>query len=169
MAIIEAVEIAKNRYAPEGSESINLYSYDLASNLTLQQLVQSVCLRASASYEWESVIKMNTMTAGSQLLEDAADVLKHVADGSANWTSTRNFIENKMGISSGLPNNIDTYAKRMQVVKLLQDKMNNLAQSQQEDMIDLQTLVNRRDVAYTTASGVVKTMGQSMSQDAANF
>ena len=57
----------------------------------------------------------------------------------------------------------------MQAAKALQDKMNLLAQSQQEDMIDLQTLVNRRDVAYSTSSGVVRTMGQSMSQDAGNF
>ena len=47
--------------------------------------------------------------------------------------------------------------------------MGVLAQTQQEDMIDLQTLVNKRDVAYSTASGVVRTMGQSMSQDAQNF
>ena len=57
----------------------------------------------------------------------------------------------------------------MQAAAAMQDKMNALAQSQQEDMIDLQTLVNRRDVAYSTASGVVRTMGQSQMQDAANF
>ena len=47
--------------------------------------------------------------------------------------------------------------------------MNVLAQTQQEDMIDLQTMVNKRDVAYSTSSGVVRAMGQSMSQDAQNF
>ena len=57
----------------------------------------------------------------------------------------------------------------MQVAAVMQDKMNALAQAQQEDMIDLQTMVNRRDVAYSTSSGVVRTMGQSQMEDAANF
>jgi DUF4097 and DUF4098 domain-containing protein YvlB len=44
-----------------------------------------------------------------------------------------------------------------------------LSQTQQEGMIDLQTSVNRRDVEYSTASGVVRTIGQSMSENAQNF
>ena len=36
-------------------------------------------------------------------------------------------------------------------------------------MIDLQTLVNRRDVAYSTSSNIVRTIGTSMSKDSANF
>ena len=164
------VQIATNRYAPTGSDAINLYSYDYASNLTLGQLVQAVCLRSAATYERQSVTKMNLMASGSQTLDEAADWLKRIADGTANWTNAKNFLVSAMGVpAESLPANIDTYATRMQAAKALQDKMNLLAQSQQEDMIDLQTLVNRRDVAYSTSSGVVRTMGQSMSQDAGNF
>jgi hypothetical protein len=36
-------------------------------------------------------------------------------------------------------------------------------------MIDMQTLVNRRDVAYSTSSNVVRTLGASQEADAANF
>ena len=39
----------------------------------------------------------------------------------------------------------------------------------QEDMIDMQTLVNRRDVAYSTSSNIVRTLGASQEADAANF
>ena len=167
---IESVQIATNRNAPAGSDAINLYSYDYAANLTLGQLVQAVCIRSAVTYEAQSVMKMNMMSAGSETLDDASVWLSKIVDGSANWTSAKNFLVSKMGISADvLPDRLDTYDKRMQAAKALQDKMNLLAQSQQEDMIDLQTLVNRRDVAYSTSSGVVRTMGQSMNQDAANI
>ena len=167
---INNVQIATNRYAPTGSDAINLYSYDYASNLTLGQLVQAVCLRSAATYERQSVTKMNLMASGSQTLDEAADWLKRIAEGTANWTDAKNFLVNVMAVpAESLPADINSYDKRMQAAKALQDKMNLLAQSQQEDMIDLQTLVNRRDVAYSTSSGVVRTMGQSMSQDAGNF
>ena len=172
------VQIATNRDAPTGSDAINLYSYDYASNLTLGQLVQAVCLRSAATYERQSVTKMNVMASGSQTLDEAADWLKRIAEGTANWTDAKSFLVSRMGIDANvLPDALEktptdqrcSYDKRMQAAKALQDKMNLLAQSQQEDMIDLQTLVNRRDVAYSTSSGVVRTMGQSMSQDAGNF
>jgi hypothetical protein len=66
-------------------------------------------------------------------------------------------------------NGIPYYPNQIQAATALQEKMNVLAQTQQEDMIDLQTMVNKRDVAYSTSSGVVRAMGQSMSQDAQNF
>ena len=175
---IENVQIATNKYAPAGSEAINLYSYENASNLTIAQLVQAVCLRSAATCERRSVIKMNMMSSGSETLDDAADWLAKIVDGTASWTDAKTFLVSKMGIDAGslpdalVPTDADSrcsYDKRMQAAKALQDKMNLLAQSQQEDMIDLQTLVNRRDVAYSTSSGVVRTVGQSMSQDAGNF
>ena len=172
--MIEVSTIAINRNAPTGSEAINLYGYELASNLTLTQLVQAVCIRTAAAYEAQSVIKMNTMTAGSQTLDEAAGWLKAVAEGTADWPAARTFCIDKLGIpSSSLPAaddpEITSYNKRMQVAAAMQDKMNTLAQSQQEEMIDLQTMVNRRDVAFSTSSGIVRTMGQSQMQDAANF
>ena len=49
------------------------------------------------------------------------------------------------------------------------EKIDALTQQQQRDMIDMQTLVNRRDVAYSTSSNVVRTLGASQEADAANF
>ena len=172
--MIEVSTIATNRYAPTGSEAINMYGYDLASNLTLTQLIQAVCIHTAAAYEAQSVIKMNKMTAGSQTLDEAAGWLKTVAEGTANWSAALSFCTDKLGIpASSLPSandsDIASYTKRMQIAAAMQDKMNTLAQNQQEEMIDLQTMVNRRDVAFSTSSGVVRTMGQSQMQDAANF
>ena len=173
---IETIQIATNRYAPEGAQSISLYGDDLAQGLTLTQLVQQVCIRAAAAYEAHSVAKMNTMAGDSQRLSEAADVLEGIVTGKINWPDATTFLVNKMGIPfAALPpyiaddNGIPYYPNQIQAATLLQEKMGVLAQTQQEDMIDLQTSVNRRDVAYSTASGVVRTIGQSMSQDAQNF
>jgi len=80
--------IAANRYAPSGSEAINLYSTGAegGSGLTLGQLAIAVCLTAAAAYEGQSVVKMNTMTAGSVKLDAAAGWLAKVADGTADWS-----------------------------------------------------------------------------------
>ena len=175
---IQEIQIATNRYAPSGSDAISMYDTGSSGLLSLGQLVQAVCIRSAAAYEAQSVIKMNQMTAGSQILDEAAGWLDQVASGTADWPSARAFCINKLGIPSGsLPsatevdsdNRLWYYNKRMQVAAAMQDKMNALAQSQQEDMIDLQTMVNRRDVAYSTSSGVVRALGQSQMQDAANF
>ena len=172
------VQIATNRYAPTGSDAINLYSYDYASNLTLGQLVQAVCLRSAATYERQSVMKMNVMASGSQTLDEAADWLKRIAEGTANWTDAKSFLVSRMGIDANvLPDALEktptdqrcSYDKRMQAAKALQDKMNLLAQRQQEDMIDLQTYESRRDVVYSTATNIVKNTGMTKQMTVANL
>ena len=174
--MIHATQIATNRYAPAGADAIRLYGNDLAQGLTLTQLVQQVCIRAAAAQEQQSVNKMNAMASGSEKLNEAADWLKKIVAGTADWDKAKTFLVDMMGISANsLPPSLRDdhnrlyYPYQIQAAKALQDKMNVLAQTQQEDMIDLQTSVNRRDVAYSTASGVVRTIGQSMSQDAQNF
>ena len=170
------VQIATNRYAPSGTDAICLYGSDLAQGLTLTQLIQQVCLRAAAAQEAQSVLKMNMMSADSQKLEEAADWLRKIIAGTANWADAKTFLVDTMEVpESSLPpslrdgNNKLYYPYQIQAAKALQDKMNLLAQVQQEDMIDLQTSVNRRDVAYSTASGIVRTIGQSMSGNAQNL
>ena len=168
--MIQATQIATNRYAPTGSDAIFLYDSNQASALTLGQLAQAVCLRSAAAYERQSVTKMNMMAAGSQKLDDAADWLKRIAEGTANWTDAKSFLVNTMGISAdSLPADINSYDKRMQAAKVLQDKMNLLAQSQQEDMIDLQTYESRRDVVYSTATNIVKNTGMTKQMTVANL
>lgn len=168
--MIEIEQIATNRYAPSGADAISLYANGAASGLTLGQLVISVCLRSAAAYEAESVVKMNTMTSGSVKLDEGAQWMQKIAAGTADWAAAKAFLTGTLGIEeSALPDAIDTYAKRMAAVTALKEKVDALAQQQQRDMIDLQTLVNRRDVAYSTSSNVVRSLGASQSADAANF
>jgi len=165
-------QIATNRYAPAGSETINLYSTGAegGSGLTLGQLTIAVCLTAAAAYEGQSVVKMNTMTSGSVKLDAAAEWLGKVADGTADWSQAKAFATGELGVeASALPDGIDTYAKRMAAVTALKNKIDILVQQQQRDVVDLQTMVNRRDVAYSTSSNIVKAFGHSQEGNAANF
>jgi hypothetical protein len=41
-----------------------------------------------------------------------------------------------------------------------------MTQQAQEDMIDLQTLINRRDMTFNTSSNIVKAMGNSKTNSA---
>ena len=170
MTTIDTTRIATNRYAPSGSDAINLYSTNGAGSLTLGQLVVSVCLCAASAYEGQSVVKMNAMTSDSVTLEEASAHLKKVADGTANWAEAKAFAVDTLGVdASALPGNIDSYDNRMKAVQAMKAKMDALTQQQQQDMIDLQTLVNRRDVAFSTSSSIVRTLGNSANGNAVNF
>jgi len=165
--------IAVNRYAPEGSEGIHLYSNGLdgGSHLTLGQLCIAVSMRAAAEYEAQSVLKMNRMMSGSELLSKASRYMADIADDVVNdWATLKTAIMNDLGMSAdSLPDDIDTYKKRMSAVAALKAKVDSLTQTQQTDMIDMQTLVNRRDVAFSTSSNMVRALGTSMNGNAGNF
>ena len=170
--MISTVEIATNRYAPRGSEAINLYATGLegGSNLTLGQLVIAVSIRSAAAYEAQSVVKMNEMSSDSLVLDDAAEWMTKVADGTADWAQAKAFCTGKLEIDANtLPDNLNSYDKRMTVVTAMKAKIDAMVQQQQQDMIDLQTLVNRRDVAYSASSNIVRALGASMDNDANNF
>ena len=164
-------QIATNRYAPAGSEAINMYSNGLegGDHLTIGQLAIAVSMRAAAEYEAQSVLKMNRMTNGSEKLSTCSRYMEEVADGTAKWAEVKAYLTNVLGIKEGLPDSIDTYAKRMTVVALIKAKVDAMTQVQQEEMIDLQTLVNRRDVAFSASSNIVRTLGTSMNGNAGNF
>lgn len=167
---IDTITIGINRYAPAGSSDINMYAVGESGRLTIGQLAIAVSLRTAAAYEAQSVVKMNVTTASSDILSTASDWLGKVADGSANWASAKSFAINTLGVEADvLPDDIKTYARRMQAATAMKSKMELLVQQQQQDMIDLQTLVNRRDVAYSASSNIVRTLGNSMAADAANF
>ena len=176
--MISNVQIATNRYAPAGSEAILMYDTGASGPLTLGQLVQAVCLRTAAVLESQSVVKMNTMTEGSVQLATAATYLTQIVQGTADWTAAKTYLTGTLRIlESDLPDRIDEYQgqttsaydRRMQAAKVLKAKMDALTQSQQEDMIDLQTRVNRRDVAFSTSSNGVRALGTSSMGNAQNF
>lgn len=162
-------QIATNRYAPAGADAISLYGTELAGGLTLGQLVIAVSMRSAAEYEAQSVVKMNRMAGGSEKLGKLAAFMAEIAGGDGDWATIKEYCRNELGITDELPDAIDTYAKRMSAISALKAKANALTQQQQTEMIDLQTLVNRRDVAYSASSNIIRALGSSQDSNAANF
>ena len=170
--MITVETISANRYAPRGSEAVNLYSNGTedGSHLTIGQLVIAVAMKSAAAYEAQSVTKMNTMTAGSDLLDQAAKCMDDIVNGNGDWSVMKPFLVAKLGIAAGtLPDNVDTYTKRLEAIGQLKAKVDELAKSQQQDMVDMQSLVNRRDTAYSASSNMVRSLGKAMNDAAGNF
>ena len=170
MITVETISV--NRYAPRGSEAVNLYSNGTedGSHLTIGQLVIAVAMRSAAADEAQSVTKMNTMSADSDVLEKAAGYMDEIVNGTGDWSTIKQFLIDELGVDEeSLPDDIDTYTKRMEAIDALKMKVDELTQNQQTDMIDMQTLVNRRDTAYSASSNMVRTLGKSMNDVANNF
>lgn len=169
---ISVETISVNRYAPRGSEAVNLYSNGLegGDHLTIGQLVIAVAMRAAAAYEAQSVTKMNAMAADTAVLKRAADYMEEIANETDNWPTIRQFLVDELGVKEDdLPGDIDTYKKRMEAIDAMKMKVDALTQNQQTDMVDMQSLVNRRDTAYSASSNMVRALGKSMHTDANNF
>ena len=158
---VELNQIAANRYAPAGSQSINLYSTETASGLTLAQLIAAVCIRTAGALEEQSITKMNTMSFGTEMLDKASVFMQQLAEGTmSNWAEAKAYLTDTVGVA-GLSDDISTYDKRMQAVNAIKERLDVLTQQAQEDMIDMQTLINRRDMTFNTSSNVVKSIGNS--------
>ena len=169
--MITVETVSANRYAPEGSEAVNMYSNGLEGGLrlTIGQLAIAVSMRSAAAYEAQSVLKMNRMTAGSNLLSRAAECMGNIADGKGDWPTMKAFLIDTLGVTVTLPDSVQSYTDRMAAIAAVKAKVDALTQSQQEEMIDLQTLVNRRDVAFSASSNIVRALGTSFSGNAANL
>ncbi len=158
---IEVVTLHTNPNAPEGANAVNLYSTELAKDLTLGQLLSAVCLRIGAALERQSVAKMNALTARDSAIEELSGALQAIADGTvSDWAGLKSTLSSKYELTT-LPGNLDSYTNRLLAMAAIKQKLENLSQVAQEDMIDLQTSINRRDVAYTTSTSLVRALGQT--------
>lgn len=168
---IEPVQIATNRNAPAGSEAIHLYNTDVAKNLTLGQLVGAVCLRAADLLERQSVNKMNEMNKTTESIEELSTYMEAISRekvDNAEWLMIRAKLEAYHNITD-LPVTINSYADRMESLAAIKKRLDHLAQISQEDMIDLQTLMNRGNVAASTASNLAKSIQGSAQRTAERF
>jgi hypothetical protein len=161
--MIEATQIATMRYAPEGASAVNLYSTETASGLTLGQLVIAVCLKTAASYEAQSVNKMNLITKNAERIEAGAQWVERLANGAVSWVRAKAFLVDSLGVDpANLPTTISTYSDRFKAITAANDKLNSLLQTQQEDMVDMQSYVSRRDAAFSASSNIIRALGRSM-------
>jgi hypothetical protein len=101
------------------------------------------------------------MSVGTEKLEKASAYMQAIADETmSDWATAKSHLTNTIGVT-GLPDDLSTYEKRMQAVNVIKEKLEAMTQQAQEDMIDLQTLINRRDMTFNTSSNIIKAMGNS--------
>ena len=68
-----------------------------------------------------------------------------------------------------MPDSLDSYERRMQAIAAIKERLVAMTQQAQEDMIDMQTLINRRDMTFNTSSNIVKAIGNSKLNTAAKM
>ena len=168
--MIETEKIGAMRYATDTASAVNLYSTGKASGLTLGQLVMAVCLNTAASYERQSVNKMNTITKNADLLQKGSDWIEKVVEDNASWSRLKKFLVSELGVDeTALPAKIRAYDDKLKVISLMSDRMNVVMQTQQQDMVALQSYVSRRDTAFSSSGNIVRALGRSMNGCANNF
>ncbi len=164
---IEPVQIHNNLNAPEGANGVYLYNTDTAQGLTLGQLMSAVCLRAGAIVERQSIAKMNILGEQNAAINRLSEILEDLAQeklNSAGWGNIKTELTGTYHLEAILlPTNLNSYANRMQAMNAIKQQLETRSQQSQEDMVDLQTLINRRDVAYTASTNLVRALGQSFS------
>lgn len=185
MALIEAINLAQNTVNiqhGDKSESckladVKLYSYAGLEGLTLGQLANALCVHIGVSLEDQSVNKMNVITMNARRLKAAAKVLENIVSGEANYSTVLNmpgyegmtyedFLKKVMKFTISdegqLPTTLDSYEKRMKVYAAMKEKVTADATASQQDMVDLQTYMSRRDVAYSTSTNLIKKTGMTL-------
>lgn len=168
--MIETEKIGALRYATDAASAVNLYSTGTASGLTLGQLVMAVCIQTAASYEKQSVNKMNTITKNADLLNKGSEWIEKVLQDNASWSRLKKFLVNELGVlETSLPEKIRSYDDKLKVVSLMSERMNAVMQTQQQDMVALQSYVSRRDTAFSSSANIVRALGRSMNGCANNF
>ena len=169
--MIEPVKIGDNRYATADASAILLYNANGAENLTLGQLVISMCMKAALHYENESVRKSNSMNATAQAMNELADVCQKVIANTisaADWPKVRQHLIDDYEVA-GLPADLKSFNNRTTAANSIKERLEALVRYSQQDAIDLQSLLSRRDVAHSAASNSTVALTTSMIGEANNF
>ena len=66
----------------------------------------------------------------------------------------------------GLPDDLGSYERRMQAIDAIKERLETMTRQAQEDMIDMQTLINRRDMTFNASSNIIKAIGNSKTNSA---
>ena len=169
MSEIYVEQIGTSRYAPV---AVNAYQYNGLEGLSFGQLIMAVCCRRAAAIESQSVLKMNELTATTAWLEAVSSVAQQIftatslaASGyvcrkAARAPTLRDFLQNECGVDAAYLT-IGSADARTALFSQIKTLMDNAASQSQQQTIDLQSLVSRRDVTYNTSAATVKAIMQS--------
>lgn len=154
---ITAETIAINRYAPDGSEKIELYSYNGADSLTFAQLWMAFSFKRAALLEHESVTIMNRITSSSDRLETLSAYAKDVLKGPEcpNWNEIKNYLQGSCGVTTALPTSVSAYKDMMDAYEVIKSKLEEYTTVADKLVINLQTCVSRRDTIYNLSTQAI--------------
>lgn len=190
MLYVETIGQRDPRYTTAESGAINLYATETASGLTLGQLMISVSCRQAAAIEARSVTLMNKISRDAYKMKDLAAAMDAVvAAGGANdnnpaigfcdhngktWEVCDYLIQEFGAKKTDFPFATEyntgsetifyydlSINNRQSLIAKLKSYMENVAMTSQEDNIQLKSLVNSRDIAFKTATGLVAALGNS--------
>ena len=182
MNTIDVQQIGTNRYAPAGADAVRLYSTNGSEGLTLAQLVAAVCIRRCACLETRATARMNKMTRNNAWMQALGNVCKQVADGESlrnnanlpdnyepkHLSGTRDIYRflvdecRSLGFNaSDFSPDTQVYQTRMDIIGKLKTGMDKANTTSQQDIIELQSMVNWRDVTYNASSGIIARYGNS--------
>ena len=187
-SIVQAEKIGTNPYAPAGANDVYLYDFGDVTGLTLPQLMMAICIRRAAIIEEQSVLKMNEVNASAAWLQVLAQVGEAILSRSSltarldlsktdyvptnvpTQTTYRDFLIYEVGLEEkAVPSRLTTSDQRTDLYRQLTDKMSAASTTNQEQVIDLQSLVSRRDSTFNASAATVKRFGTTMSSVASNF
>lgn len=192
MSEISASTIAINRYAPKNAAQIELFNYNGAEGMTLSQLIIAVQVRRCACLERDSVVQVNVMNRGVDLINtlsahietvlqalSAAEEDQYGADSPETkaskaakqaWIDTvRPYLIDRGVPAENLPADIGTYDRKMQAVERLKDLLTQANSSVDRVAIEIETCINRRDSMFRIATECVTHGGVSAMNTAASY
>jgi len=178
--MIEEVSIGKSRC--EGGASIRMYNYAGNENLTLGQLMNVLCCHTGMALEDLAVSKSNLIVRGTRRLAALAEIIEGLA-GTATYDtlltaqdyagmSYGDFIKTELNMlldDVQLPKSIKNENDRLKAYSSIREKINVYTTQNQQDLIDLQMYISRRDVVFSIAKSTVATLGGVLQETAANF
>ncbi len=168
---ITATTIALNRYAPEGCEKIELYSYNGVDELTFAQLMMAFSFKRAALLEHESVTLMNRITTNADMLETLSQYGKDIMLGAdcTNWPEIKKYLKEKCGVTADLPATVAAYNDMMNAFEALKTKLEDYATVSDRLAISLQTCVSRRDTIYNLSTQTILHYASAMNSTAARL
>lgn len=188
MSSIKVETIGKSYYAPEGAEKIQLYAFNEARDLTLGELVMAICFRKCESVERQAVVTMNKINETAVWLETLSVLLEDIVKRRTLTTTFntkktgytpvklgdkpctyQNFLIYEVGLTCPVPDQLASLDEQLKMAARLEDPINQATTNNQEQMVELQSILSRRDSTFNTSAATVKKLGSTMSAIAANF
>lgn len=176
---VDTIDLSMRDTSTGRFRTANIYTIDGVENadgsprvLSIGQLVMAICLQRAAQLETDIIALMDEMNSTSSKLEKMTDIETtlleygcYMNDTSKNgivWEGTnytcRDFLVNIVGMDSSTVPTGRVTASDTDFIASLESKMDELNTFNQQKMIELQSLTNKRDQSYDMVSNVLKSL-----------